>query len=46
MANVNVPSNPTQQKDVQAGKDPQQGNKREPGTPQQPNYGSHKDKGE
>lgn len=44
MANVNVPSNPTQQPGKQSGSDPEQGNKREPGSPQQPNYGQHKDK--
>ncbi|MEX2271169.1 MAG: response regulator [Vicinamibacterales bacterium] len=46
MANVKVPSNPTQQPGRQAGQDPQQGNKREPGSPQQPDYSGHKDKEE
>jgi hypothetical protein len=46
MANVNVPSNPTQQPNKQAGHDPKQGNKREPGSPQQPDHSQHKDKEE
>ena len=43
MANVNIPSNPVQQKNSQAGHDPKQGNKREPGSPQQPDHSAHKD---
>jgi hypothetical protein len=46
MANVNVPSNPTQQPGRQAGAHPTQGNEREPGTPQQPDHGSTKDQEE
>lgn len=43
MAHVNAPSNPAQREGQQPGHDPKQGNKREPGTPQQSDYGSHKD---
>ena len=46
MANVNVPSNPVQQKGAQPGAEPKQGNKREPGSPQQADYGAHKDREE
>lgn len=43
MANVNGPSNPSQRAGQQPGHDPKQGNKREAGSPQQPDYGQHKD---
>lgn len=43
MANVNASSNPSKGAANQPGHEPQQGNKREPGTPQQANYGQHKD---
>jgi hypothetical protein len=46
MANINIPSNPTQQPNKQAGHDPKQGTNRQPGTPQQPDYSPHKDKEE
>lgn len=46
MANVNVPSNPTQQPGKQAGAHPKQGNEREPGTPQQADHSSTKDEEE
>lgn len=43
MANVNPASNPSKGASHQAGHEPQQGNKREPGTPQQANHAQHKD---
>lgn len=43
MANVNPGSNPSKGASHQAGHDPKQGHKREPGTPQQADYGAHKD---
>ncbi|MDQ3071018.1 MAG: hypothetical protein M3R55_14975 [Acidobacteriota bacterium] len=46
MANVESDSNPSKGAGNQKGHEPEQGNKREPGSPQQANYGAHKDKGE
>lgn len=43
MANVNAPSNPSQREGQQPGHDPKQGNKREPGSPQQADYSQHRD---
>lgn len=43
MANVHGPSNPSEQPGQQPGHDPKQGNKREPGTPQQADYSGHRD---
>ena len=43
MANVNSSSNPSKGASHQAGHDPKQGNKREPGTPQQADHAQHKD---
>lgn len=43
MANVSKPSNPSQRAGQQAGHDPKQGNKREPGSPQQSDYSQHRD---
>ena len=43
MANVNTSSNPSKGATHQSGHEPSQGNKREPGSPQQANFGQHKD---
>jgi CheY-like chemotaxis protein len=43
MANVNASQNPSKGATHQAGHEPKQGNKREPGSPQQADYASHKD---